>query len=73
MQLITFIPRNLGSIALFQPLAEWAGSSQKRIKQLRVGCVAMFVVANVCVIASVVNFVRYAIQSRQGYHMTSPK
>ena len=72
MQLITAIPRNLGSIALFQPLAEWAGSSQKRIKQLRVGCVGLCVVANVCVIAGVVNFVRYAVQSRQGYHVTFP-
>ena len=73
MQLITAIPRNLGSIALFQPLAEWAGSSQKRIKQLRVGCVGLCAVANVCVIASVVNFVgKYAVQSRHGYHMTFP-
>ena len=73
MQLITAIPRNLGSIALFQPLAEWAGSSQKRIKQLRVGCVGLCVAANVCVIASAFKIVRYAIESRQGYHMTSPK
>ena len=72
MQLITTIPRTLGSIALFQPLAEWAGSSQKRIKQLRVRCVVLYVVANVCAIASVVNFVRYAVQSRQGYHVTFP-
>ena len=73
MQLITAIPRNLGSIALFQPLAEWAGSSQKRIKQLRVGCFGLCVAANVCVIASAFKIVRYAIESRQGYHMTSPK
>jgi len=33
------------SKVLFQPLAKWAGSSQKGIKQLRVGCVAMFVFA----------------------------
>ena len=69
MQLITSIPRTLGSIALFQPLAEWAGSSQKRIKQLRARCVVLYVGANLCVIGGVVNFVRYAVQSRQGYHM----
>ena len=72
MQLITAIPRNLGSIVLFQPLAKWTGSSQKRIKQLQVKCVVLYVVANVCAIASVVNFVRYAVQPRQGYHVTFP-
>ena len=70
MQLITPIPRTLGSIVLFQRLAEWAGSSQKRIKLLRNGCVALYVFANLCAIISVVNFVRYAVQSRLGYHVT---
>jgi len=68
MQLITAIPRNLGSIALFQPLAEWAGSSQKRIKQLRVRCVVLYVVANVCAFASVI-FFRYSIQSSESLRM----
>ena len=71
MQLITPIPRTLGSIVLFQPLVEWAGSSQKRIKQLRVGCVTLYIFANLCAIISLVSFIRYAVQSRQGYHVTS--
>merc|ERR1711990_1375088 len=69
MQLITPIPRTLGSIALFQRLAEWAGSSQKRIKLLRNGCVALYVFANLCAIISVVNFVRYAVQSSESFRM----
>jgi len=69
MQLITTIPRTLGSIVLFQPLAEWAGSSQKRIKQLRVGCVLLYVSANLCAIISVVSFVRYAVQSSESFRM----
>jgi len=69
MYLITKIPRILGSIVLFQPLAKWAGSSQKRIKQLRVGCFRLCVVANVCVIASIPNFVRYAVQSSENFRM----
>ena len=71
MQLITPIPRTLGSIVLFQPLVEWAGSSQKRIKRLRVGCVTLYIFANLCAIINLVSFIRYAVQSRQGYHVTS--
>jgi len=69
MQLITAIPRNLGSIALFQPLAEWAGSSQKRIKQLRVGCVGLCVVAWYVRDISYINYLRNAIQSSENRRM----
>merc|ERR1711914_49588 len=57
------------SIVSFQRFAEWAGSSQKRIKQLRVRCVGLCVVANVCYyiglyIGSIILF-RNAIQSSE--------
>jgi len=69
MQLITPIPRTLGSIVLFQPLVEWAGSSQKRIKQLRVGCVTLYIFANLCAIINLVSFIRYAVQSSESFRM----
>jgi hypothetical protein len=58
------------SNVLFQPLAEWAGSSQKRIKQLLVRCVVLLVFAKKGVEKGLVIFFRYAIQSRQGYPIT---
>ena len=74
MYLITSTPRNLGSIVLFQPLAEWAGSSQKRIKQLRVFAKQLQVFAGLCFIIGLaichVNYARYAVQSRLGYPIT---
>jgi len=73
MQLITPIPRNLVSIVLFQPLAEWAGSSQKRIKQLRVFAKQLQVFAGLCFIIGLaichVNYARYAVQSSESFRM----
>jgi len=77
MYLITKIPRILGSIVLFQPLAKWAGSSQKRIKQLRVGCFAMLVFTSLCYYKGFYIFFRNAIQSseisRMAYFYNSVK
>ena len=60
----------LVSNVLFQPLAKWAGSSQKRAKQLRAGCVALYVFAQICAIISSYYYLRYALQSRLGYPIT---
>jgi len=77
MKKITFIPRILGSIALFQPLAKWAGSSQKRIKQLRFRCFALFLLTLPCGYIGFYIFFRNAIQSseisRMAYFYNSVK
>jgi len=62
---ISSTPRKLGSIVLFQPLAKWAGSSQERIKQLRVGSRASFLFA----IIRAVYYARYEAQSSERIRM----
>ena len=69
IQLITPIPRALGTIALFQQLVEWARSCQKRIKLLRFGCLGIYILFNLGVVYGFVQFVRYAVQSRPGYSL----
>ena len=73
IQLITPIPRALGTVALFQQLVEWAGSCQKRIKLLRFGCLGIYILSNLGVVYGFVQFVRYAVQSRPGYSLCFTK
>ena len=67
MQAVTSIPRTLATVLIFQKFAEWAGSNQRRIKQLRFGCVIYYIYANLCVFYGMYQFIKYKVGSRPGY------
>jgi len=65
MQAVTSIPRTLATVLIFQKFAEWAGSNQTRIKQLRVGCVVYYIYANLCVFYGMYEFIKSKVRSSE--------